>query len=311
VETLEGSLRAGKVRLDPAEVVDSTTRLTLSGTDLALASSALRGELASLRAGREGGAHATGAPFATTSSVLADPVLRRIADLRSGRLERIREALSEAEPPVPALVAHLVPLLARNDLYLDVLRALRRVAPRVAGQLLDALLDPEVDPVVRRRLPRVLKACATRRVRDGLAQGLEDPSPKVRHECARALAALSAQRPELRIADELAFGAARRELEWGPDAGLDHAFTLLGLVLEREPLEIAALAVRGQDAALRGTALEYLENVLPDEVRVALWPHLGVAPRAGGARPRQELITELLRAGAGLRTARGLIRRRP
>jgi hypothetical protein len=316
VETLEESLRAGKVRLDPAEVVDSTTRLTLSGTDLGLTSSALREELAALRAGRAGvrpGAETTGSvsPHSVTGPTLADPLLGRIAELRAGQPERIRRMLRDADLADPALVAHLLPLLARNDLYLDVLRALRRLAPRVTGQLLDTLLDPEADPVVRRRLPRVLKACATGRARDGLARGLDDASSEVRHECARALAALSSHEPGLRIADELAFAAARRELERGPDAGLDHVFTVLGLVLEREPLDIAAWAVRGEDAALRGTALEYLENVLPTDLRVALWPLLGVAPRAGAARPRQEVITELLRSGAGFKAARGLIRRRP
>jgi hypothetical protein len=235
-------------------------------------------------------------------------VLSGIADLRSGRPERVRRVLRDRETPDAALVPHLIPLLARSDLYLDVLRALRRLAPRVTGQLLDALLDPATELPVRRRLPRVLKACANQRALDGLCLGL-DPSLEVRTQCARALVALT-RTPDLHRPAETAFAAARRELEAGPDPSLDHVFTLLSLALDREPLELAAWALQGQDAALRGTALEYLENVLPHDVRAALWPHVGAASGPGGARPRHELLAELRKAVEG-RAGRGQLRRRP
>jgi hypothetical protein len=70
-------------------------------------------------------------------------------------------------------------------------------------------------------------------------------------------------------------------------------FILLSLAVEREPLEIAYWALLGQDGGLRGTALEYLENVLPEELRRALWPHLGAQP-SRPARPRQEVVQDLL-----------------
>ncbi|HSF02897.1 MAG TPA: hypothetical protein VLA62_07800, partial [Solirubrobacterales bacterium] len=46
-----------------------------------------------------------------------------------------------------------------------------------------------------------------------------------------------------RLSAEAVFAAARRELEYGPDPALDQVFTPLSLVLEREPLEVAALAL--------------------------------------------------------------------
>jgi hypothetical protein len=86
-------------------------------------------------------------------------------------------------------------------------------------------------------------------------------------------------------------------------------FTLLALALDREPMQIAHWAVSGQDPALRGTALEYLENVLPEAVRAALWPHLGVRTRRDrSARPRQEVEKELLRSGDTLAGVRDLRR---
>jgi len=315
VSALEESLRAGKVRLDKEDVVDSTTRLTLAETQLSLGLAARPQQAVSPGAGaaEAGGTAQKQAP--------ADPLLQRIADLRSGDATRVRRAIRGPHAPDTAVVPHLVPLLARNDLYLEVLRALRRLAPRATGQILDALLDPEADPTLRRRLPRVLKACPTQRAVDGLLLGLDDASFEVKAQCAQALAALTTRDPELRVPSQAVFAAARRELEREPAAGadasgvssaalLEHVFALLSLVLEREPLQISAWALSGGDAALKGTALEYLENVLPPDVRAALLAYVGAAQPARRPRPRREVLEELLRSGEGLSVARDTIRRR-
>ena len=56
---------------------------------------------------------------------------------------------------------------------------------------------------------------------------------------------------------------------------LAHVFTLLSLVLPAEPLQIAFRGLHTDDQNLRGTALEYLEGVLPPaDSRRALWPFL-------------------------------------
>jgi len=79
--------------------------------------------------------------------------MARIAALRSNDRPRIRRALRDGHALEAALVPHLVPLLRRDDVYPDVLRALRRMAPSCVGQILDTLLDAGADPVVRQRLP--------------------------------------------------------------------------------------------------------------------------------------------------------------
>jgi hypothetical protein len=87
-------------------------------------------------------------------------------------------------------------------------------------------------------------------------------------------------------------------------------FTLLSLAVEREPLQIAYWAVLGVDPGLRGTALEYLENVLPDDVRRALWPHIGARARPSRPiRPRQLLEQDLLRSGETLGLSRQALKR--
>jgi hypothetical protein len=48
--------------------------------------------------------------------------------------------------------------------------------------------------------------------------------------------------------------------------------------MPREPLRIAYRSLGSADRRLRGTALEYLEGVLPRHIRERLWPLLD-APR--------------------------------
>ena len=90
----------------------------------------------------------------------------------------------------------------------------------------------------------------------------------------------------------------------------EHVFNLLGLALEREPVRIAALAFDTDDAYLRGTALEYLETVLPAALYAALKPRLAAA--GAPAPPRRaaaEVRAELLDAGATMRMSLRDVRR--
>jgi hypothetical protein len=244
VSALSESLRAGRVHLDAVEVVDSNTLLTLTGL----------------------GPPPDDVTRTRPGELPGDGLLRHIADLRSGDGDRQRRALRDASPD-PALVAHVLPLLAQGETLRDAVRALRFVAPRAIGQLQDAMLDARLDVRIRRRVPRVLKTCPTPRAAAALRAALEDADFGLRSEAARALAALTADDASLAIPRETVFEAVRRELD-GPGAGerLDHVFVLLALALDREPLRTAAASLRGSDAGLRGTALEYLDNVLPRDL---------------------------------------------
>jgi hypothetical protein len=56
--------------------------------------------------------------------------------------------------------------------------------------------------------------------------------------------------------------------------GLAHVFTLLSLVLPADPVQAALRGLHTDDENLRGTALEYLDGVLPPAIRARLWPSL-------------------------------------
>jgi len=313
VTALEDSLRSGAVHLDLGEVVDSTTRFTLAQTNLALDRDVLLSQIQRLRADRGSGedSGSTRAPLSEPGSPrdLAgepafdpdDPLLRAMVRLRSEDVAAIRRTLTSPEALDPRLAPWMIPLLARNEVFLDVLRVLRRLAPKVTGLLLDALLDPDQDAAVRRRVPRVLKNLATQRSADGLLRALDDERFDVRYQCGLALARHKERNPALVFPATAVFDAVLEELKASPpgesaERALEHVFTLLALVLEAEPLRISFWALRSEDA-IRGTALEYLENVLPEGVRAALWPHVRRrrVPEAP-PRPPDELKAELLRS---------------
>jgi hypothetical protein len=72
-------------------------------------------------------------------------------------------------------------------------------------------------------------------------------------------------------------------------------FTLLALAFPRGPMLLAFRGLHTSDETLRGTALEYLESVLPPDVRAALWPYLeDPRPLDLRGRPRAQILRELL-----------------
>jgi hypothetical protein len=103
-----------------------------------------------------------------------------------------------------------------------------------------------------------------------------------------------------------------RELDGGDERHLirEHAFNLLALALEREPVRIAARAFTSDDAYVRGTALEYLDTVLPARVFSALRPLLtATGPSPAHRRPAADVRADLLRAGATMTVSLDELRR--
>jgi hypothetical protein len=296
VGALEGGLRRQSDEATPIPqytLADFTAVQSLGGLDRSAILAAL---------GEAGERKGAGARAATTSPAgRADPVVTAVADLRSGDAVRIRAALGEPLRD-PLLIGAVIPLLARSDVLRPVVAALVAYGPRGAGQLVDAMLDPATPEVVRRRLPLVLKSCASPRARDGLVQALAAPSLELRLRSGRALLVLTGDHPELAVPTAEALAAVERELASGDPAVVrEHVFNLLALALEREAMHIASRAFATDDPYLRGTALEYLETVLTPNLFAALKPHLAGADAAAPRhRPTAEARADLLRAGASM-----------
>jgi len=87
-------------------------------------------------------------------------------------------------------------------------------------------------------------------------------------------------------------GVSRRLL------GLEHAHRA---AVTREPLRIAFRSLNMDDPYLQGTALEYLESVLPQQIRQPLWPYLeDRRPVNRPARPHDEVLADLLRSNKSI-----------
>jgi HEAT repeat protein len=266
------------------------------------------------------------------AAVALDPEVQQILTLRSRDRARIQALLHSDEGLPAALVPHVIPLLAWDPVASEAVFALRKVAEEHVGQLIDALIDPNTEFSVRRRLARVFSVCVSQRAADGLLFGLDDMRFEVRYQCARSLAAIVEKNPRVRVDRDVIFELVRREttvsrsvwksqrLLQRPEEGesseaffvdefvqdrasrsLAHVFTLLSLVVSAEPLKIAFRGLHTDDANLRGTALEYLEGVLPPIIREPLWPFLE-DPRPPGrtVRSREEIVAELLRSNQSI-----------
>ena len=307
VLALERSLRDRAVELNLEEVRDHTTRATL---------------MRSMPEWQPGFRPRTEAREEKLPASL-DPVLGRIAELRSGDPRRVRKALQEAPLETP-LAAHVIPLLAWDPVAEDAQRALRHAGSAITGQLIDAMLDSSQDFAVRRRVPRLLAALPSARSMEALFLGLNDKRFEVRFRCGKALARLLAVDAGLRPADDQVLDAVARELGlsrhlWEShrlldgfeedelvgeraNRGLEHVFTLLSLILPKEPLRLSFQALHTDDEILRGTALEYLESILPPPVMDRLWPFLEDrrSPRSA-PRSREEILAELVHSHESIR----------
>ena len=302
VASLAASLRSGSVTLDGGDVGDADSRFTVAQTQVGLDRHSLLRDIEEHRRAAATGIAAAAPGPAAPDRTPDDRLLSAAADLRSGDPGRIRKVLASTLDP--DLVGHVVPLLANDDVAGHAQRALRAVATRATGQLIDAMIDERRPAVVRRRMAPVLSAAGTQRAADGLILGLADEALEVRARCARALARLREDFAGAAMPRDALLAHALRELG-RPDAGgygLRHVFVLLGLAGDAEAMKIASHAVFSETPGVRGTALEYLENVVPDPVRAPLMRRLGVDQPRHRA-PRAETRDELLKTAIHLAIA--------
>lgn len=317
VDALERSLLERAVELDVSDIEDHQTRTIVLRT--------LYGAHAHTRSNHD--------RQIDTLPVIegADSEIQDIVVMRSRDADGARRILHRETGPSAALVPHVIPLLGVDALASDAVRALRTIAEEHVGALTDALVDPNQPFVVRRRLARVFSVCASQRATDGLLLGLEDLRFEVRFQCGRSLSAIVARNPGVKLDPSRVLDIVRREVAvshsvWesrqvidGTTHGfgepsslealvgdrasraLEHVFTLLGLVLPAEPLRIAFRGLHTTDPGLRGTALEYLQSVLPSHIREHLWPFLDEGAAPGRAtRRREDVLDDLLRSNQSI-----------
>jgi len=322
IQTLEKSLLNRAVDMDLSDAQDGMTRTLILKT--------LPQRKADFAFVRADDAEGPGGPSAAVTSFAVDSEMQELLWLRTRNRERVADVLCREDGLTALHVAHVIPLLAWDAVAPEAVFALRKVAEEHIGQLTDALIDPNQDFAVRRRLARVFAVCVSQRAVDGLMLGLDDLRFEVRFQCGRSLAAILDKSPVVHVDSGRIFAVVQRETAVGRPVwesrrllddvqvwegvpavddfvrdragqSLAHVFTLLSLVLPREPLQIAFRSLHTDDQYLQGTALEYLEGVLPPAIRQPLWPYLeDRRPVNRPTRPRDEVLGDLLRSNKSI-----------
>jgi ATP:ADP antiporter, AAA family len=293
VQALEGSLQR-RTGLLPDPVQDETAALlqTVGAFDI----SGIRSRLAI----------STGSPYA------AEPPERRpptpaeresplTAAIHRGKASEVQEVLARG-PLAPDQIEEVIELLAWDAVAPSAIQSLSQVASSKLDPLLTHLLDPDEDFAIRRRLVNVLAFCRTAPAFEGLLRALDDRRFEVRYRAGRALSRMAPEIPGLQVDREWVLSVVEREIAVGrgvwesrqlidvledeaspmetellrdrANRSLEHLFVLLSLILPRDTLRLAFHGLYTGDTYLRGTALEYLETVLPESIWLKLWPLL-------------------------------------
>ncbi len=307
VGQLADNLRSGALKADAVVSVDATTQRTVSLTRTALERDQLLKQIAEYQRTRQ--AQSTPEAEQPGTHATTDHVLAAIEDLRSADADRVRRVLT-TQAATPALVPHILPLLQEREYLQEAFGALRPVSSRATGQLVDALLNHRVHPVIRRRIPLLLGRADNQRALDGLVLGLADEDPDVHYRCGEGLKRLRQLHPELNFRAEQVRQHVDRALEDMHERqdglaqlqasnphGVHHVFNLLGTLYGSIAMELCFQAFQGGNNTQKGTALEYLDNSLPLDLRDALWPIIAVPgkPAKTGRSPRQ-MLRDLLSA---------------
>lgn len=314
VRELATSLRAGTVVLQSDDIFDATTLHTLAKTGATLNRRDILDSVERLERIK----------VADLQPARRDAWTEQLSGLTSEDSERVLNVLLD-ESLNEHFAAYVIDLLG-NDLYArPAYAALERMTPRITGQLVDAMLRRDNPIAVRRRIPRLLRKVEAPLAIQGLVEGLSEEEFEVRYRCGHALAELQRLRPNLELPERRIMDAVTREVAEDPehwqhrrlnedvasdirseinallvarkDRNLEHVFTLLSLALDRDAIILSLRALSSSSENLRGTALEYLHNVLPDAVREALWPRLSdrsdrVRERTSSSSP-QDLLQSM------------------
>jgi ATP:ADP antiporter, AAA family len=331
VATLEKSLLNQAADLDFIDIDERITRATMMQTLGTV-------DLRAIRVANPIPEQPVAVPAAVGTQ--AESLVIRLSDLQAETTTVVRNALGGEKPLDPLLIPAAIRLLARDDVSEDAVAALRKSAAETVGQLTDALLNPDADFAVRRRIPRVLAYNSSARSVEGLMRGLDDLRFEVRFSCGRALSRICASDPTLSPPAESVYAATLHEIatakrlfeapkvldryddhadstrddaSWhSTDIRLEHIFRLLSLCLPRELLHIAFQALHTNDDYLQGTALEYLESILPSGIRENLLQFLEASHRpAANPRSADHIARELMQSRAQIELKLSLGRSAP
>jgi ATP/ADP translocase len=228
-------------------------------------------------------------------------------------------------------IPSLARLLARDPLVDRVIVALLTAGDVAVPHLASQLRSESADFVIRRRIPRILARMGGAEADDALIAALSANRFEIRYRAAIALVRRRRRNmpTSTRWDESLIWEAVRNEIGRGRavwemqkllddaekdelvaervgvrgELSLEHTFRLLSLVLEPEVVKSAFNGVLLDDERLKSFSLEYLEQVLPADVRKKLWPFIGDVSeyqREKSLRSLDDVVSDLIKTGATL-----------
>ncbi|MFT5355550.1 MAG: hypothetical protein ACI9KE_002769 [Polyangiales bacterium] len=227
------------------------------------------------------------------------------------RMERSHGEVSSRLVETPLLIALRADSAEESEEWSELLRS----APGTVGQLLDTLLSARESIDVRVCAAELLSTVPNERVSVGMLHGLRVPEFRVRRACALALLRVTEAVPRLRPEASLLVEIASAELGQPPRRlaegrafeqrspfrtnasgsaiapSLEFVFLVLAVWGDRRALQLALSAVTSRDARERGTGLEYLDNLIPLNLRTRL---LALAERPELTQTRRRFPPDLL-----------------
>jgi ATP/ADP translocase len=228
-----------------------------------------------------------------------------IAGLSSSDDRVVMATLAGINALDPDHLVLLTRLMARDQLFKKVATLLQRFPQYTARPLIDLLLGEETDFVIKRRIPEILAGMGGQDADDALLDVLTDNRFEVRYRAALALLArrknglpVSGRKWHLMVWHAISLEVRKDRPLWElqklldtvdaqdddlislkvgvrGELSLEHTFRMLSLVLDPEQVRAAYHGVLFDDPQLKSFALEYLEMVLPRNVRQRLWLFIG------------------------------------
>lgn len=267
-------------------------------------------------------------------SIARDAHVDTLTSLRSPNNELVLRAVQSVDRWDEDHIRALTSLLVRNAVRETAVTKLLEIGDPAVGVLSEVLIDESADFVVRRRIPRALAGIGGGKAEKALYKALHCRRFEVRYRAAIALVRLM-KRGLLKVTSEgrpAVWGAVKKEVEtnrpvWEMqkllddfnvdeedelvarrvgvrgELSLEHTFRMLTLVLDPDPVRAAFHGIVLDDGGLKSFALEYLEQVLPADIRERLWLFIGDVSeyrKAEELRSIDRVVSDLMSSRATL-----------
>jgi ATP/ADP translocase len=231
--------------------------------------------------------------------------------------------------------SELLPLLVQDHICGEVCSILIKRGAKVVPELVETMVNEDADFVIRRRIPKVLAKIPTVDAEKGLLQVLHSQRFEVRYRAAMALMKryqtnyphLPEETRKKIVWEAIRFEVNRdrpvwemqtildtleeserdefpqRQLEARGQLSLEHVFRMLALIFDPKLISASYQGLATEKTKLKSFSLEYLEHILPEDVREKLWLFIGDITeyqKQKETRPLEEVADELLKTGATL-----------